>query len=265
MELNIWQEWSRLMVVFFLVVDMHKQTHGQRNIQEGTCSFYFFFFLFVNAICTLWQNLNGGRRKKQEKSFCENLSKVFSCHQFCPSLNGPPVNGPYTVRFPLNPAPWPTHPHDTHLPSKLSFTENKIKDRKKKMTRGQTASHYHNSGNHITVPLRLIQRSSRRTSYNLQWSNRNITLINPPTLNMETDRNKKLIEEHPAPPTHEPHPIKPHTPPVRLKYVWGWPLATRAHKVFIKEPLTGGSLVFHSWNKLLGLWVQAALALLKNK
>lgn len=170
-----------------------------------------------------------GERNRKTR-FCENPSKVFSCHQFCPSLNGPPVNSPY-CQVSSDPAPCPTHSHDTHLPSELSFTENKRNDRKKKMamTRGQTASHYHNSGNHITVPLRLIQRSSRRTSHNLQRSNRNITLINPPTLNMETDRNKKLIEEHPAPPTHEPHPIKPHTTPVRLKYVWGWPLATRGH------------------------------------
>ncbi len=110
----------------------------------------------------------------------------------------------------LCPSPFPSHSYDTHLPSKLPFKENKREDRKKKMaamTRGQTASHYHNSGNHITVPLRLIQRSSRRTSHNLQRSNRNITLSNPPTLYMETDGNKKLIEEHPAPPS--PHPQAP--------------------------------------------------------
>lgn len=138
------------------------------------------------------------------------------------------------------------------------------------MTRGQTASHYHNSGTHITVPLRLIQRSSRRTSRNLQRSNRNITLSNPPTLYMETDGNKKLIEEHPAPPLPPPNPQAPphqapHNPRKIEVCVRVTPGHQRSHKVSIKEPLTGGSLVFHSWNKLLGLWVQAALALRKKR
>lgn len=134
------------------------------------------------------------------------------------------------------------------------------------MTRGQSASHYHNSGNHITVPLRLIQRSSRRTSHNLQRSNRNITLSNPPTLFMETDRNKKLIEEHPAPPHPQAPPHQaPHNPRMIEVCVRVTPGHQRSHKVSIKEPLTGGSLVFHAWNKLLGLWVQAALALWKKK
>lgn len=157
----------------------------------------------------------------------------------------------------------------THT-SPPNFLLKKIKEKtgKKKMamTRGQTASHYHNSGTHITVPLRLIQRSSRRTSRNLQRSNRNITLSNPPTLYMETDGNKKLIEEHPAPPPPQPtsptpsSPTQPQEDCVRVT-----PGHQRSHKVSIKEPLTGGSLVFHSWNELLGLWVQAALALRKKR
>ncbi len=171
----------------------------------------------------------------------------------------------------LCPSPFPSHSYDTHLPSKLPFKEIKEKTGKKKMaamTWGQTASHYHNSGNHITVPLRLIQRSSRRTSHNLQRSNRNITLSNPPTLYMETDGNKKLIEEHPAPPS--PHPQAPphqapHNPRKIEVCVRVTPGHQRSHKVSIKEPLTGGSLVFHTWNKLLGLWVQTALALWKKK
>lgn len=70
--------------------------------------------------------------KKQEKCFCENPSKVVSCHQFIsPSKNGPPVNGPFTVRFPLS-QPFPSHSYDTHLPAKLPFKENKREDRKKR-------------------------------------------------------------------------------------------------------------------------------------
>jgi len=84
---------------------------------------------------------------------------------------------------------------------------------------------------------------------------------------METDGNKKLIEEHPVPPSHPeapPHQA-PHNPRMIEVCVRVTPGHQRSHKVSIKEPLTGGSLVFHAWNKLLGLWVQAALALWKKK
>ncbi len=169
----------------------------------------------------------------------------------------------------LCPSPFPSHSYDTHLPTKLPFKENKRQKKKKKMaalTRGKLLVTI-TIVEITTVPLRLIQRSSRRTSHNLQRSNRNITLSNPPTLYMETDGNKKLIEEHPAPPPPppphpQPHPIKPHTTPGRCVRVT--PGHQRSHKVSIKEPLTGGSLVFHTWNKLLGLWVQAAFALWKR-
>lgn len=60
----------------------------------------------------------------------------------------------------LCPSPFPSHSYDTHLPTKLPFKENKRQEKKKKdggNDTGQTASHYHNSGNHITVPLRLIK------------------------------------------------------------------------------------------------------------
>lgn len=205
---------------------MRQTTTSKR---EPACFIYFFPFLLMHVAHCDRTSTKEGEKKKQEKCFCENPSNVVSCHRFGPSQNGPPVNVIVLSGF-LCPSPSPptlmTH---TSLPNfllkKLKEKTGKKKRKKKKnekkmaMTRGQTASHYHNSGNHITVPRRLIQRSSRRTSHNLQRSNRNITLSNPPTLYMETDGNKKLIEEHPAPPTHKPHPIKPHTTPGRLKYV----------------------------------------------
>ncbi len=139
-------------------------------------------------------------------------SKLSAATRLSPSSTGPPNHRPcMSVSFvqALSPPTLMTHT------SPPNFLLKKIKDRKKKkmaaLTRGKLLVTI-TIVEITTVPLRLIQRSSRRTSHNLQRSNRNITLSNPPTLYMETDGNKKLIEEHPAPPLPPPTSPTPSSP-----------------------------------------------------
>lgn len=172
-------------VVLVIILNMHKQTDRQTEKHPGGNLLVLLdFFPFCKCMLHTVTELQRRKEKKlkKKKCFCEIPQRLSaatsSVHRWMVHLSTVHLLSGFLWPSPLPlPLSWHTNP-----PS--NFSLQKIKDRKKRkmaMTRGQTASHYHNSGNHITVPLRLIQRSSRRTSHNLQRSNRNITLSNPPT------------------------------------------------------------------------------------
>lgn len=71
-EVKLWvencQDWS--LVYMTLKAQTQQNIMGQNKMskREPAC-FIWFFSIFVNACCTLWQNFNGGRRKETGKMF----------------------------------------------------------------------------------------------------------------------------------------------------------------------------------------------------